>query len=719
MKTIGNFNACIRQKIPADRYLASIGTLSRKDERYPYTCYLDLVQSVVGGVLDRLKTMAPEDDPQKTLAGICRIPGLGLARQMAIGCASLEKLTELFTTIEIPSDDERRILDTFTEMAGNPLRSGWDGQGGLQGRLIGFFEQVRFAANRLAQKRIRMNDSLGDFCLRNIEKAIVPTGNMALDDAMLALGLLPQAVVFGAFNEWVGVPLDAEVFTSGSAMTAFATEHGGEIVHGFWKTESLDAERHHIEGVCDLDRMIGKIAQDPLGRIEQLVFLASHVHSAEDPVSIRFLARFPEGGNGEGGPETQALRIGRLHEQVLAYDAWREAHGGLEPKLAGVAIWQTEAMGKDSDAIQTLLNELHNRVYIDRESFRLLHLRLMHRVADSDVVGQNPWLKAWHEIRDPWQALCRLAGNEILSRYANALRLELALDRETLVAFCIRGIELRMGEISRAHAAASGLQTVEQRTAMDGLLEKRTEAVVSAFLGSIFHHYPVQVRLAGEMVLSESVQGQIEASGDITVVLCPSRLLRDAMERLGITWGQLRIARNLLVVARNVDGKASGKGSLFDLSVLESAVALRSLENGEVTDSKAAIRAMLPRIATAGAAAFVLEAGELGIAGEYALFDDLSEHGGLEETVRNLSCRILHPEPSSADANGSLSTDPEAVPPGAEKRTPRPEVGSDPADPLVALLMGEDDDILDVEAVGIETSDADEDILLLQLLDDE
>ncbi|SCY15476.1 hypothetical protein [Desulfoluna spongiiphila] len=709
MQTVGNFNSQFGRELPTERYLEAITELAKKDEQYVFTCYLGLVQGVLETVIGTLDTMDEDSDTEVQAVEVCQVAGMNLARMMVTHCVALGTLIRLFTTTRQVDDDSQRIFDSFDDLVVVPGSSAPAKKKSIVANLKRYFNEAKFEVCHLMKRRIVLTRSINAYCLRNIKKSLHVGKNITAEDAGLVIGHLPEEVIFRAFSLQFGVGIGPEHVDTLEHLSAFVGTNGRQVYENYWKPRGFEGGTYYVEAFASLEAFITGLARHPFDKMMQVVWYATHRYGTGDDseTRVRFLLKVPD-VNPEGTGST-AKEVVKL---LGRYDEWIASDAGLLPRLVGVTLTGPEDDAVDVGGIKAFFNELHNRVFIERDDLLVVHVSMdTLRYTNDDLMETNRWVGHWVEIKTPLKRLHGYVSNELLINYGKIKRLALDLDETKLIRFCYSGLELRIGERDPAFAAPFMALKKESFEAFKSRKLTVLHQVVSAYLASIFNHKNAKLRLGSLTQVNDEILGLIAGSENVYVDMLPGWTIRETIQNLNITPRQLTIAKELLLVESRIGGKQEGKASVGDLMVIEKAVEIHTREKGGTQMPRQTILAHSPigHFVEMIPSQFVLGDGgggteRIGIVKEYELYNDLVGLPALlDENVQRYAAFALTTRFQKGD--NSLAP-PEPVKGGARQEVAAlPVVSEPPADD--PPLKGHKDDPLD------------DDLLLSHLFDDD
>lgn len=701
MQTVGNFNSQFGRELPTERYLEAITELAKTDERYVFTCYLGLVQRVLENVTGTLDTLDEEGDAEAQVEEVCLTPGLNLARMMVIHCVALGALIRLFTTTRSADDDSQRIFDSFDDLVVVPGATGPVKKTGIVSNLKRYFNEAKFEASHLTKRRIVLTESINAYCLRNIKKALHVGTSITAADAGMAIEHLPEEVIFKAFSLQFGVDVGPENVDTLEHLEGFVKTNGRQVYDNYWKPRGIEGDRYYAEAFAPVEGFITGLARGPFAKMMQVVWYATHrFGNGDSPATqVRFLLKVPD-----VRPEGSGSTSKDLVDILSLYDQWVASGEGLQSRLVGVDLTGPEDDAVDVEAVKSFFNELHNRVFIERDDLLVVHVAMdTLRLSRDELMETNPWAGKWEDIKNPFKRLHGYVSNELLMNYGKIKRLALELEEARLIRFCYSGLEGRIGERDPAFAAPAMVLKKESFEAVKGRKLTVLYRVVSAYLASIFNFKNAKLRLGSLTQVDDEVLDLMAGTENIYVDLRPGWTIREAIQNLNITPRQLTIAKELLLVESGVGAGRDGRKRGGDLVVIEKAVEIHTREKGGTEPPKQTILAHSPmgHIVETIPSQFVLGDGgggteRIGIAKEYELYNDLVGLPRLlDENVRRyadfaLNTRFEKGDNSLAAPEPVKSGEPEppaALPAAAALPSDEPRRSGEGEDPL-------DDDLL-------------------------
>jgi len=592
--------------------------------------------------------MDQDGDTEAQVVEVCHAVGLNLARMMVIHCVALDTLINLFTTTKQVDNDSQRIFDSFDDLVVVPGPSVPTKKQTLVANLMRYFSDAKFEAGHLMKKRIIVTESINEFCLRNIKKALRVGKTITSEDASLAIGLLPDDVIFRAFSLHFGVDIGAEHVDTLEHLTGFVETNGRQIYERYWKPKGFAGDRYYVEAFAPVEGFITGLASGSYEKMMQVVWYATHRFGNGDEAEtrVRFLLKVPD-----VQPEGSGSTVKGIKWILEQYDQWIAANDGLHPRLVGVDLTGPESDAVDEGGIKAFFNELHNRVFIERDDLLVVHVDMdTFRYAYDDLMETNRWIGRWAEIKNPLKRLHGYVSNELLINYGKIKRLVLDLDETRLIRFCYSGLEVRIGERDPAFAAPLMVLKRESFEAFKARKLTVLHRVVSAYLASIFNFKNAKLRLGSLTQVNDEILGLIAGSENIYVDILPGWTIRETIQNLNITPRQLNIAKELLLVESSIGTKRDGKKRDGDLVVIEKAVEIHTREKGGTEKPRQTILAHSPigQIVEQVPSQFVLGDGgggteRIGISKEYDLYNDLVGLPSLlDENVQRYAAFILN-----------------------------------------------------------------------------
>ena len=629
MQTLGNFNTHFGRELPTERYLDAILELARKNEDYVYTCYLGLVIHVLEEVLGLLDGIDDEGDMESQVSEICDVTGLHLARRMVIHCVALEKLIRLFTTHRHVDDDNQRIFDSFDTLVVVPGPTAVTRKQSVVANLMSYLNDAKFEISHLIKRKIVLTESIKEYCLSHLKKALHVGRGITSDDASMAIRNLPTEVIYKAFSLQFGVDIGAENVDTLDHLKRFVESNGRKVHDAYWRPKGHTRGSCYVEAFASMDAFTGGLLPTPFEKMLQVVWYATHGVGEDSDVCVRFLHQVPHPLPGVAkGPDATVMA---LKTSLDGYDQWVGENPTLNARVVGVDFPGPEGDAVDGATMKEFYNALHNRVFIDRDDLLIVHVTMGRlRPSFDDLLTMNRWLKRWVAIKAPLERLHNEVGNEILMNYGRIKRLALNIDETHLVRFCYSGLAIRVAEKDPAFAPPfialedEGFQALKVRR--DAILE----CVVSAYLKSIFNHTNAKLRLGNLSHMGAEVLELLAGSEKVCIDILPGWNIRETIQHLNITPRQLSIAKELLFVQSGIEAKKSAKKSINDLSVIEKAVEIHTRETGGTESARRVILSHSPMGAIVATipSQFVLGDGGagtegIGIVKEYQLFNDL------------------------------------------------------------------------------------------------
>lgn len=594
METLGNFNSHFGREVPAERYIGAIQELARQDAHYLYTCYLEFAQNVLESVVGQLKTIDPNGAPEQQVQAICGVPGIHLARVMVVNCVALGKLIHLFAKAVAVDDDNQRIHDSFEKIVLKSMHPEITGPPTAVSNLIEFFGAARFDISNMQKTKVVITEGIAEFCLRNMQKALLTTRFTPSDDAGLAIRHLPDAVVYKAFEKHLGLDDGMDRIDSLEGLVAFADANAKQICDNYWMPKGVADTRYYVEAFAPVDDFIHNLSTAPLDKMLQLVWYATHMHGEDSEISVRFLLNVPVvdafSASHPAPKDSAGSTVRKIKKTMDDYDAWVKGNDRLSNRLVGVDLHAPEAASVDEGTVKAFFNELHNRVFIERDHLLVLHVTVNHIVcAPEDLAVMNRWIPRWQDIKEPMATLNGEIGNEILVNYVKSKRLSLNLDELKLVRFCHSGLETRIGEKEPAFSCPSLFLNKESFEKLNARKESVSGAVVGGYLASIFHHTNARLRLGYVSQMSDETLTRIAESPNICVDIVPVLNVRETILSLNITPRQLGIAKELLLIENDTDTYTQKNKCSNDLLIIEKAVEIHFRENNETGNPRKTI----------------------------------------------------------------------------------------------------------------------------------
>ena len=699
MQTLGNFYAHFGRELPTERYLDAILELARKDENYVYTCYLGLVIHVLEEVLGLLNGIDEEGDMESQVSAICDTTGLHLARRMVIHCVALEKLIRLFTTHRRVADDNQRIFDSFETLVVVPGPTVVARKQSVVANLMSYLNDAKFEVSHLIKRKIVLTESINEYCLSHLKKALHVGRSITSEDACMAIRNLPAEVIYKAFSLQFGVEIGAEHVDTLDHLKRFVESNGRKVHEAYWRPRGHAQGSCYVEAFASMDAFTGGLVPTPFERMLQVVWYATHAVGEDSDVCVRFLHMVPHPLPGVAkGPGATVMA---LKTSLDCYDQWISENPNLNARVVGVDFPGPEEAAVDGTTMKEFYNALHNRVFINRDDLLIVHVTMGRlRPSFDDLMGMNRWLKRWVTIKAPLQRLHSEVGNEILMNYGRIKRLPLNIDEPHLVRFCYSGLALRVAEKNPAFAPPfialedEGFQALKVRR--DAILR----CVVSAYLKSIFNHTNAKLRLGYLSHMGEEVLGLLAGSENVCIDLLPGWNIRETIQHLNITPRQLSIAKELLLVQSGIATKKGAKKSINDMAVIEKAVEIHTRETGGTESARRMILNHSPmgKIVEMIPSRFVLGDGGAGIEGigivkECQLFNDLV---GLPSLVEENTAKYLGFVLNTRFKQGAGTPEPPPVVIGTDppERRPAISVATDVRDGVAALEEPVDEDLL-------------------------
>nr|WP_320016556.1 hypothetical protein [uncultured Desulfobacter sp.] len=652
MQTIGNFNTQFELGLPAESYIKVIKEFSQKDGNYIYTCYLRLVQNVLKEVMINLGKIAQEDDMEKQDRAICHIPGINMARGMAMDCAILDKLINLFT-IKVIENENGVIHDYLNEIVVNSDSNNMTDKETTASHLIVFFNHALIKINTLRNKNFIITGSINEYCLQNIRKALCCLYLPPSQDILMATRNLPEEVIFKAFGNHFKVEVNATHVYSLDRLRQFAYDHGQTIYDSFWRSGIDNQDTFYVEAVANVDDFINGLATTPYDKILQIVWYATHLFTESENISVRFLLKVPPPPSEAEYKDGNPLAI-LLKAAVDKYSNWIKDNESRSVKnlLIGLDIVVPEKSKQNEEKVKDLLNELHNRIFTGQNSLKVLHVNM--NIMDDpydDLAEMNRWIQQWRLIKAPWKTLNDQISYELVLNYGKSQRLDMAMDKDKLFEFCYGDLGLHTREKYPGFSLPLVSRNTDNFEKLKTDEEKCVRNVVSGYLQSIFvlNNTNTKLKLGYLTQVDDDTLKMIAGSEYICIDIIPWWSICCAVHFMGLTPRQFNTAKVLLFT------KITSKADIDNLTLLKKTIEINAREKGETEAPGRTIidHSPIGRILKITPTQFVLGNGEsgikdFGIIEEYSIFNRLiTSPTSLEENVKKYRRFIVTKQPST------------------------------------------------------------------------